>query len=213
MTDPRWDDARRLEAWAGETRVNLIRAAALAAFYAYHLLNVYLFSGDPELRGAYNLKVTCVVLAWALAVGALYVCLSRRWVPPALKYAATFWDLAMITALLLADRHAGPHSPLIFLYFLVVAAAPLRLSLRLVYAATLGAMAAATLMMGAYVFCLIGQADYYAPSSPWAVPRPSEVIFLLSLGAGGLLAGQVVRQARRLVQGYPVTVADEREAA
>ena len=77
----------------------------------------------------------------------------------------------------------------------------------------LGAMAAATLMMGCYAFALIGSADYYAPGSPWKVPRPSEIVFLLSLGAAGLLAGQVVRQAQRLVQGYPVTVEDEKEAA
>ena len=31
MSNLRWDDARRLEAWAGETRVNLIRAAASSA--------------------------------------------------------------------------------------------------------------------------------------------------------------------------------------
>jgi hypothetical protein len=202
-----------MEAWAGETRVNLIRAAALVGFYGYHLVNVYFVSGDQELRGAYNPKVTCIVLAWALAVGALYVCLARRWVPPGLKYVATFWDLAMVSALLLADRRAGPHSPLTFLYFLVVAAAPLRLSLRLVYAATLGAMASAMLMMGLYVFWLVGQADYYDPQKGYTVPRPNEVIFLLSLGAAGLLAGQVVRQARRLVRGYPVTVADERGVA
>jgi hypothetical protein len=213
MSNLRWDDARRLEAWAGETRVNLIRAAALVGFYAYHLLNVFVLTDDPTLRYAYNLKVTSVVLAWALAVGALHVCLSRRWVPPALKYATTFWDLAMASALLLADKAAGPHSPLIFLYFLVIAAAPLRLSLRLVSAATLGAMGTATLMMGCYVFALIGSTDYYAAGSLWQVPRPSEIVFLLSLGAAGLLAGQVVRQAKRLVQGYPLTVEDDREAA
>ncbi len=213
MNNLRWDDARRIEAWAGETRVNLIRAAALIGFYAYHLLNVFLFTDDPSLRYAFNLKVTCVVLSWSLAVGVLHVCLSRRWVPPALKYVATFWDLAMVSVLLLADKTAGPHSPLIFLYFLVIAAAPLRLSLRLVYAATLGAMAAATLMLGCYVFALIGSTDYYASGSPWQVPRPSEIVFLLSLGAAGLLAGQVVRQAQRLVQGYPVTVEEHKEAA
>jgi hypothetical protein len=35
----------------------------------------------------------------------------------------------------------------------------------------------------------------------------------LATGAAGLLAGQVVRQAKRLVQGYPVTVEDDKEAA
>jgi hypothetical protein len=54
---------------------------------------------------------------------------------------------------------------------------------------------------------------YYAPGSPRMVPRPSEIVFLLSLGAAGLLAGQVVRQAQRLVQGYPVMVEDNKEAA
>ena len=74
MSDPRWEDARRLEAWAGETRVNLVRAAALAVFYAYHLLNVYVFSaGLPadelaNLRGPYHLKVTCVALALSRSV-------------------------------------------------------------------------------------------------------------------------------------------------
>src|SRR4051812_33964521 len=49
MNEDRWDDARRLEAWAGEVRVNLVRVAALVAFYGYHLLNVYALSDDPAL--------------------------------------------------------------------------------------------------------------------------------------------------------------------
>jgi hypothetical protein len=211
MSDTRWEDARRLEAWAGEVRVNLIRAAALVTFYGYHLLNVYVF--NPSLQGPYTVKVTCVVAAWSLAVFSLYVCLSRRWAPPALKYVATFWDLLMITALLLTGPDAGPHSPLVVLYFPVVASAALRLSLRLVYAATLGAMAAATLMMGCYVFAVVGFADYYDAAKPYLIPRANEVIFLLALGATGLLAGQVVRQARRLVRGYPVKVEEPTEAA
>jgi glycerol uptake facilitator-like aquaporin len=213
MTDDRWEDARRLEAWAGEVRVNLIRAAALIAFYGYHLLNVFVLTNDATLKGAYNAKVTCIAAAWALAVFALYVCLTRRWAPPALKYVATAWDLAMITALLLVDKTAGPHSPLIVLYFLVVAAAPLRLSIKLVYAATLGAMLAATFMMGCYVFVLIGKDEYYKDAKAVAEMRPAEIIFLLALGGAGLLAGQVVRQARRLVGGHPVTVEKPREAA
>jgi hypothetical protein len=211
MNDSRWEDARRLEAWAGEVRVNMIRAAALVAFYGYHLLNVYFF--DRDLQGVYNAKVTAVVAGWAVAVFALHVCLTRRWVPPALQYVAVAWDLLMVTALLLVDPRAGPHSPLVVLYFPIVASSSLRLSLRLVYAATLGAMAAATLMMGFYVYGVVGSAVYYDASQNFHVPRSSEVIFLLALGATGLVAGQAVRQARRLVGGYPVKVADSGEAA
>jgi hypothetical protein len=99
------------------------------------------------------------------------------------------------------------------LYFIVVASAPLRLSLKLVAATTLGAMAAATLVLGHFVFITVGREAYYAPDSEYRVPRSYEVLFLLALGACGLLAGQSVRQARRLVAGYPVLVDEPAEAA
>jgi hypothetical protein len=212
MSDTRWEDARRLEAWAGEVRVNLVRVAALVVFYAYHLLNTFVLSNDATLRGTYNAAVSSIVIGWAAGALTLYVCLSRRWVPPGLKYVATCWDLALITALLVAGRE-GPRSPLALLYFVVVAAAPLRLSLGLVTFTTLGAMAAAAVALGHYVFFVVGSAAYYAADSPHRIPRAHEVIFLLALAVSGLLAGQSVRQARRLVAGYPVTVLERTEAA
>jgi hypothetical protein len=214
MSDERWADARRLEAWAGEVRVNLVRAAALVAFYGYHLLNVYVLK-DSAAGGAYHGRVTAVVLAWTASVFVQHACLSRRWVPPALKYVATFWDVILITALLMigGERHGDPRNPLIFLYFVVLAAAPLRLSLPLVYASTLGVMAAAAFLLGYYVFWSVGRDAYYAPGPENTVrlSRTSEVLFLLSVAAAGVFAGQVVRQASRLVRGYPVIVAEPRE--
>ncbi len=212
MSAVRWDDARRLEAWAGEIRVNLLRVAALVVFYGHHLLNAYVLSNDPALRGAYSAAVTAIVVAWSVGAFALHLCLTRRWVPPGLKYAASFGDLALVTALLVAGGE-GPRTPLALLYFVVVAAAPLRLSLRLVTATTTGAMAAAAVALGHYVFFRVGQAAYYAADSPYRVPRAHEVIFLLALGACGLLAGQSVRQARRLVAGYPVRAREPAEVA
>jgi hypothetical protein len=197
--DNRWADAQRLEGWAGEVRVNLIRLAALVVFYGHHLLNVYFFQ-DESARGAYHAAVTALVLAWSAEVVGLYFSLARRWVPPVLKYAATAWDTLMITALLVLGRDPG--SMLAVLYFLVIAAAVLRLSLPLVYAATLGTMAAYAFFLGYLKFWL----DLPAPQR---LAPPQQVIFLLALGAAGILAGQMVRQARRLVQGYPVSVADE----
>jgi hypothetical protein len=205
--DP-WADARRLESWAGEVRVNLIRAAALVAFYVHHLVNVYLIQDDPSLRGAFHAAVTTVVLAWAFVVLLLHVCLSRRYVPPALKYLSTGTDLFLITAMLMWTGD-GPRSPLMLLFFLVIASAPLRLSLRLVYVATLGSMAAGVALVGYQYFLRIGPADYY--SSPERLPRTVQVIFLLALGGAGLLAGQSVRQSRRLVEGYEVAVEEPEE--
>src|SRR5947209_3607741 len=131
MSADRWEDARRLEAWAGEVRVNLLRTAALVAFYGYHLLNLCFFT--PELRKEhdYNTAVTVIVIGWTAAILTLHFCLTRRVVPPVLKYVATFWDVSLVTALLMASPD-GPRSALILLYFVIVAASALRLSLRLV---------------------------------------------------------------------------------
>ena len=211
-TDP-WADARRLEAWAGEVRVNMLRAAALIIFYGHHLLDVYAYGRDHSTEAAiYHAEVTAIVLAWTGAIIILYLCLARRWVPPGLKYAATFWDITMISALLIVSPD-GPRDPLLYLYFVVLASVPLRLSLSLVAIATLGIMAAATLVMGHYVFYRVGRDAYYAADSPYRIARSSEIIFLLSIGAMGLFAGQSVRQARRLVRGYPVVVQEPQEVA
>jgi hypothetical protein len=212
MGQSRWEDARRLEAWAGETRVNLIRSIALVVFYANHLLSVYVYGDVPSGGGRFHAAVTAVVLAWAIGILVLHTCLTRRWVPDALKYIVTFWDLLLVTTLVMASPE-GPRSTLMLLYFVVLAAAPLRLSLPLVVTTTLASMASALIVLGQYVFIRIGSAEYYRQGNNDRIPRVSEILFLLALGAVGLLAGQVVRQARRLVDGYPVRVQDEQEAA
>jgi hypothetical protein len=200
--DTRWADARRIEGFAGEVRVNLIRLAAIVVFYAHHLINVFLIRDDPTLTGGYHVAVTVLVVAWACAVLALHYCLTRRWVPRGLKYVATAWDLLLITTVLLIGR--DPRSTLTSLYFLVIAAAALRLSLALVWVATLGAMACYAYFLGYVKFWL------ELPDAQ-RLPRAQQVVFLLALGAAGILAGQMVRQARRLVQGYPVTVVEKED--
>src|SRR5947209_1948730 len=133
-----WDDACRLEGWAGETRVNLFRLIALVAFYGQHLLTVYLFRDDQSVTAEYHTAVTGVVLAWAAGALALHLCLQRRWVPDWLKYATTGTDLLLLTLLLCA--RGEPRGVLASLYFVIIAAAALRLSFGLLYFATLGSM-------------------------------------------------------------------------
>jgi hypothetical protein len=200
--DP-WSDKQRLEAWAGEVRVNFIRATALVVFYGYHLLNF--FGPRDDVHGRFHASVTAVVLAWAFLTLLLHVCLSRRYVPPGLKYAAVTADLVFITMMLILTRE-GPRSPLMFLYFPVIASASLRLSLPLVYVATFGSWLAGLIVTGYQFFILIGPSEYYESSE--RVPRSWQVLYLLALGATGLLVGQAVRQARRLVEGYSVAVDD-----
>jgi hypothetical protein len=207
VRDDPWEDARRIEAWAGEVRVNLIRLAAILAFYGNHLIQVLVLRDDKTADGRFHLAVTAVSMTWALEVLALHICLSRRYVPEWLKYAAIIWDIVMVFALLVI---AGtPRSPLAILYFLVIATAPLRLSLRLVYVATLGSMAAFVLFLGHYKYVVIGTERYLQDAD--RMTRTNQALFVLALGAAGLLAGQMVRQARRLAEGYPVAVAERGE--
>ena len=98
-TDTKWEDARRIEAWAGEVRVNLIRLAAILVFYGHHLVNVYLFRDDAATAGRYHQAVTALVLAWSGSVLLLHMALKKRYVPPGLKFAATGWDIFLITVL------------------------------------------------------------------------------------------------------------------
>jgi len=202
-----WSALQRIESWAGEVRVNLIRLAAIIAFYGYHLIN-YFAIRDANVTPDYHAAVTALILLWSCAIVLLHLCLSRRFVPPWLKFAATVWDVLMVTGLLMLPD--GPRSPLAVLYFLVIAAAPLRLSLPLVYVATLASMGGYLIALGYYAFVLVGYEQYYANPAV-RIPRTQEIIFLLALGAAGLLAGQVVRQIRRLEQGYPVTAAPTSE--
>ena len=133
-----WHDSRRPESWAGEIRVNLVRLLAIALFYGRHLIEVMLSPRDSPLRGRYHLAVTMVVIVWVFEAVVLHLWLSRRFYAPWIKYAAVLWDAMMITSL--CAIAGGVRTPLVLLYFGLIASAPLRLSLRLVYAATAASM-------------------------------------------------------------------------
>jgi hypothetical protein len=195
--DALWKRTQRLEAWAGETRVNLVRLAGVLAFYGQHLVHYSFFNTQERLSAAYHTQTTALVIVWAGALLALFVGLARRWSPRWLKYAVTAFDVAMISALLIVS--GGPRSALLPLLLLVVAAAPLRPSLGLVTAAALMAAAGYLFVLGYYVFVLVGAADYYGGDAALRIPRENQVLFLLTLLVSGLLAGQVVRQMRRSV--------------
>jgi len=53
---------------------------------------------------------------------------------------------------------------------------------------------------------VVGFQKYYATPA-LRIARSEEAVYVLSMLVTGLLAGQMVRQARRLAAGYPVTVA------
>ena len=184
-----WIAAQRAEEWAGELRVNLIRLVALSVFYAYHLFNFYVRQ-LPEITPQYHYIVSGITIAWAASAVVLHRSLVRRVNPPYVKYAAVGWDVFMATSLLIFSD--GPRSPFLPLLLLIIATAPLRIHLRLVWVASLLSL----LSYG--VVC--GHSKWIQPDG--RVPIQHHVIFALSLGVAGLLAGQSVRQARRFAPEY-----------
>ena len=192
-----------LEAWAGEVRVNLIRLLGLVVFYAHHLIQYHFLKDDAWRTADYHNAITALVIAWGGMVALIHLVTLpqqgqleptryKSW----MKYAITVMDLLFIY-LLTGWHPEGAKGPMVLLLFLVIASAPVRFSLKLVYVASLGAMLTYLLLIGTS-FVMMGSERYYAADNVRRVPRPTQAIMLLSLGGAGLLAGQVVRQARRL---------------
>lgn len=203
-----WEAARRIESWAGEIRVNRLRLAAIIVFYVRLLIDVYVNRQNQALWGRYFHLATMIVLAWAALVLYLHWALSQRRMGEKLKYLAVIWDLAMVTLLGIIAR--DPRTPLMLLFFVVIASASLRLSLKLVWVATLGAMTGYAIVLAYYAWWVIGWDKYYA-TPELRIPRSVEFIWLLAMGAAGLMAGQVVRQMRRVCIGYPVAMGQEQK--
>lgn len=192
MSAPPWLLVKEQEAAAGESRVNLLRAIALFVFFGQHLLNVILDPVTFPATSPFNRAVTALFFAWMLEVSLLHICLGRRWTPPGLKYAATGSDLLLITILVLVAQQSN--TALASLYFLVIASSALRLSLPLVYVATAGAG------VGFLLTLWYQKAYLHLPASE-RLSVPNAVVFILGLLTAGFLAGQMVRQVRRIVEG------------
>jgi hypothetical protein len=200
--DSQWADTQRLESWAGEMRLNVVRLLAIGVFYIRHLVEALASPADSPVRGPYHFRVTLLCMCWSAAAIVLHIHLIRRRNEPFVKYAATVFDAAMITVLCI---FAGPaRTPLLLLYFPVIAAAPLRLSLRLVYVATACAMAGYLVGLGYYAWYVVGFHQYYSTPA-LRIPRSNEAIVLLAMLTTGFLAGQSVRQMRRIAGKSVVT--------
>ncbi len=184
----------RTEGWAGECRVNLMRLLAILALYGQHLANFYWFQ-DGDIDDAFHVRVTMLVLSWSVVVAAVYFALRRGWAHPSLKFLTTVWDAVMVSGLVMLSGQ--PRGVFVMLYLLVIASAVLRLSLPLVYVATASAAMGYLASLAHYAWVTIGSEKYYAEAGT-RIPRSEQFMVLLVFLIAGLLAGQAVRQARRV---------------
>src|SRR6185503_9028121 len=100
---------------------------------------------------------------WAGVAGAVHLVLSRRIHPPAMKFITSLLDVLMITLLCaIADDPQIPRiTPLLLLYFAAIAAAPLRLSLPVVYVTTASCVLGYLSLLAYHAWFVIGFKRYY----------------------------------------------------
>ncbi len=195
--DRPWYIVGRWQEYQGEARANLLRLAAVAAFYAIELINYYgVDLGFIQLPKVSDLEfhktVTAIAAAWVLLGVGVHFWLRLHLMPEAMKYVSTGLDVVLLTLLLMVAD--GPRSPLIVGYFLIPALAGLRFQLRLVWFATAAAM------LG-YVW-LLGWAIWIESVRDIRVPRYHELIFLTALAMSGIIQGQVIRRVKSLAAEY-----------
>jgi hypothetical protein len=191
-SERQWYIASRWQEFEGESRANLLRLLAIGAFYVVQLWHFYIFSRSDVQQLPFHQRATAIAVAWTMVALAVMLCQRMRVFPAALKYVSTACDLILLTAL--ATLAAGPFSPLVFVYFVIVALAALRFSLSLVWFATLGSMTG--------YWGLVGAADKTWFNDEHVVPLTTQMIVLLSLGLTGVVLGQVVRRVKALAADY-----------
>jgi hypothetical protein len=188
-----WFIVGRWQEYEGEGRANLLRIVAIGAFYAVQLAYFYQLAEPTAQQVQFHRSATALAVAWSLASLAVLLCLRRRVFPAVLKFLSVGADIVMLTAL--ASLGSGPHSPLVFVYFLVIVLAGVRFSLLLVWFATLGSIAG--------YLTLVGLADKDGWFNATHVVEPIEqLVMLLSLALTGIMLGQVIRRVRGLANEY-----------
>ena len=207
-----WYIVERWQEYEGEGRTNLLRILAIGVFYLVELAQYHWFRPalvDAAEFATYHQKVTALAVAWTMVSLAVLLCLRMRVFPAILKYASTGCDLLLLTALASVDHGAkspapdGPASPLVLAFFLILALASLRVSIGLVWFATLGSMAG--------YLMLVGLADKTWFDQDHAVPTVTQLITILSLALTGIVLGQVIRRVKGLAGEYAARMAKPAE--
>ena len=201
-----WFIVGRWQEYEGESRANLLRSIAIGAFYAVELFRFYILEKANAASAPFHRQATLIAVAWAMVALAVLLCLRLKIFPAALKFATTACDILLLTAL--ASLGAGPFSPLVLGYFLILALASLRFNLHLVWFATIASMLA--------YWSLVGLED--AKTSRWfdanhAVPPTTQLITLLSLALTGVIIGQVVRRVQGMAAEYAQRLAAAEKSA
>lgn len=189
-----WFIVRRWQTYASELRVLLLRVVAVVVLYACQVGHFLSLSQEGRETNLSFQRVATGTAVLLIVVSLLVLLLIlKRVLPVWLPYLTTVVDLLAVS-LLVAVAGGPMATSLTGAYYLVIAMAGLRFDLRLVWLATLGAMA---VYMGT-----VGVVDDSWFDANHAVPLVQQGVALACLGGTGIIVGQIVRLARPLAQQY-----------
>jgi len=195
-----WFIVGRWAQYGAEARANLLRILGVATFYLIELAAFYGLPGilarpaEPDAR--FHLAITALAATWVALALLVLLLLRERIFPKSLPYLTTAADLVLLTGMvILAD---GPRSPLVVVYFLVLALAATRFDLRLLWFATCGTLASYA--------ALLGYAKWFAKRDVM-VARHAELIVAAALVLLAVVLGQMIRRVRQMAEEYAARLA------
>jgi hypothetical protein len=212
-SDRSWFITQRWQAYDAESRANLLRICAIGLFYLVHLWSYFSSQGKLPNFGVlqladagsigrqFHVAMTMLAVTWALFALAVLIVLQQKFFPRWLPYASTAFDILLLTCVVCLGDAA--RSPLVVGYFLILILAALRLSLSLIWFATVTSALAYLCVLGvakwpdAFGIAKLVGADH----TEGRVPRYHEVIVMLAILFAGMLLGQIIRRVRRLATG------------
>jgi hypothetical protein len=112
---------KRRESWAGDLKANRIRLAAVALFTVNELINYHVLH---VVDARFHYGSLLIIGLWVAATALFTIMLREHIWPRAISYVIVSTDVLLLTWLLLLGD--GPKSPLVVLYFLVIALAGVR---------------------------------------------------------------------------------------
>ncbi|WDI42446.1 hypothetical protein [Bremerella sp. P1] len=194
VADRQWFIVRRWQTYASELRVLLLRVIAVIVLYGCQVAHFLSLSEEGQDANLLFQRVATGAAVLLIVVSLLVLLLVlKRVLPVWLPFVTTIVDLLAIA--LLVSVAGGPMATsLTGAFYLVIAMAGLRFDLRLVWLATLGAMAA-------YVGT-VGAVDDTWFDANHVVPLVQQGVSLACLGGTGIVVGQIVRLARPLAQQF-----------
>ncbi len=187
-----WHIASRWQEYEGEMRSALLRSILVALFYAVQLVHFLSLQQIADSDRMFHRQVTFAAVAWLFLSLAVFIALKGGFMPPLLKYVTTAIDLALVT--LLAWLGHGSSSPLVMALFLVLVLAAIRFRIGLIWFASLGAMTC--------YMILVASSDKTWFDTDHTTPILTQAITLCSIGATGMVLGQIVRASRNMATAF-----------